>query len=39
LGDEVDSTVAEEAAKLLPAREFSMSVPHEWVLKLAGVPT
>jgi hypothetical protein len=23
----------------LPARAFSVSVPHEWVLKLAGVPT
>ena len=28
---------AEELAEL-PAREFSLSVPHEWVLKLAGVP-
>jgi hypothetical protein len=32
-------TFSPEELKELPAREFSMSVPHEWVLKLAGVPT
>ena len=32
-------TFSPDELKELTAREFSMSVPHEWVLKLAGVPT
>jgi hypothetical protein len=32
-------TFSPEELKDLPANVFSVSVPHEWVLKLAGVPT
>jgi hypothetical protein len=32
-------TFSPEELTQLPARAFSVSVPHEWVLKLAGVPT
>ena len=32
-------TFSADELKELPARTFSMSVPPEWVLKLAGVPT
>jgi hypothetical protein len=32
-------TFSPEELRELPATAFSWSVPHEWVLKLAGVPT
>ena len=32
-------TFSPDELRDLPARAFSVSVPHEWVLKLAGVPT
>lgn len=32
-------TFSPEELKDLPATTFSMTVPHEWVLRLAGVPT
>ena len=32
-------TFSPEELKDIPATTFSLTVPHEWVLKLAGVPT
>jgi hypothetical protein len=32
-------TFSTEELKDLPAKAFSLKAPHEWVLKLAGVPT
>jgi hypothetical protein len=32
-------TFSAEELKELPATTFSVPVPHEWVLRLAGVPT
>jgi hypothetical protein len=32
-------TFSPEELTELPATSFSLAVPHEWVLELAGVPT